>query len=191
MKALLLSVFCALVMNVQAMEIKKDTIDQYIIDKKVIERFDGTQLEGKTILKYIIAYKDAGNTVQKKHVIVTDSKNLSFGGKPVKQMKYEGLIIVDGKEAEGNDISYIKADEIVNMEIYKAGSKVANSYGEKGKNGVMRIITKSNTLPANIYFLDGRRVEKSVIDKLSPSKIVSIGINEKEGKSVVEVVTKK
>ena len=64
MKALLLSVFCALVMNVQAMEIKKDTIDQYIIDKKVIERFDGTQLEGKTILKYIIAYKDAGNTVQ-------------------------------------------------------------------------------------------------------------------------------
>ena len=53
MKALLLSVFCALVMNVQAMEIKKDTIDQYIIDKKVIERFDGTQLEGKTILKYI------------------------------------------------------------------------------------------------------------------------------------------
>ena len=147
--------------------------------------------EGKTILKYIIAYKDAGNTVQKKHVIVTDSKNLSFGGKPVKQMKYEGLIIVDGKEAEGNDISYIKADEIVNMEIYKAGSKVANSYGEKGKNGVMRIITKSNTLPANIYFLDGRRVEKSEIDKLSPSKIASIGINEKEGKSVVEVVTKK
>ena len=55
MKALLLSVFCALVMNVQAMEIKKDTIDQYIIDKKVIERFDGTQLEGKTILKYIMA----------------------------------------------------------------------------------------------------------------------------------------
>ena len=68
MKAILLSLLCTLALNVQSMEIKKDTIDKYVIDKQVIERFNGRQLEGKTISKYIIAYKNAGNVVEKNHI---------------------------------------------------------------------------------------------------------------------------
>ena len=45
MKAILLSLLCTLALNVQSMEIKKDTIDKYVIDKQVIERFNGRQLE--------------------------------------------------------------------------------------------------------------------------------------------------
>ena len=56
MKTILLSLFCLLALNVKGQEIKKDTIDRYLIDKQVIERFDGSQLEGKTISKYMIAY---------------------------------------------------------------------------------------------------------------------------------------
>ena len=42
MKAFLLLVIGALALNVQASEVKKDTIDKYVIDKKNVERFDGT-----------------------------------------------------------------------------------------------------------------------------------------------------
>ena len=44
MKTILLSLFCVLALNVKGQEFKKDTIDRYLIDKQVIERFDGSQL---------------------------------------------------------------------------------------------------------------------------------------------------
>ena len=193
MGTLLLSAFCALALNVQSVEIKKDTIDKYVIDKQVIERFNGTQLEGKTISKYIIAYKDAGKVIEKTHVIMTKGKeNTSFTNGSVNQMKYEGLVVVDNKEMETNDISHLKADEIAGMKIYKAGSKVANSYGDKGKNGVLMIVTKAGKAKnETIYFIDGKKVEKSEIDKLSPDKIASVNVNKEDGNSVVEIMTKK
>ena len=191
MKTILLSVLCTLTLNVQSMEVKKDTIDKYVIDKQIIERFDGTQLEGKTISKYIIAYKNMGNMVEKNHIIITEKHGITLNGKPVKIMKYEGLIIIDGKEATTNELSQLKAEEIAKMENYKAGSKVAESYGEKAEKGVLWITSKNNKTSENIYFIDGRRAEKDEVDKLSPNKIASIKVNKKEGNSVIEVTTKK
>ena len=191
MKTILLSVLCTLTLNVQSMEVKKDTIDKYVIDKQIIERFDGTQLEGKTISKYIIAYKNVGNMVEKNHIIITEKHGITLNGKPVKIMKYEGLIIIDGKEASVNELSQLKAEEIAKMENYKAGSKVAESYGEKAEKGVLWITSKNNKTSENIYFIDGRRAEKDEVDKLSPNKIASVKVNKKEGNSVIEVTTKK
>ena len=191
MKTILLSVLCTLTLNVQSMEVKKDTIDKYVIDKQIIERFDGTQLEGKTISKYIIAYKNVGNMVEKNHIIITEKHGITLNGKPVQIMKYEGLIIIDGKEATTNELSQLKAEEIAKMENYKAGSKVAESYGEKAEKGVLWITSKNNKTSENIYFIDGRRAEKDEVDKLSPNKIASVKVNKKEGNSVIEVTTKK
>ena len=201
MGTILLSAFCALALNAQSAEVKKDTIDKYVIDKQVVERFDGTQLEGKTISKYIIAYKDAGNVVEKTHVIYTGGPTISIapgmlkgsfyissGNKSVSEKMF---VIVDGKEMECNDISQLKTEEIASVEVYKAGSKVAQSYGEKGKNGVLWVTTKANKTSENIYFIDGRRAEKSEMDKLSPDNIESMSVNKKDGNSVIEVRTKK
>ena len=191
MGTLLLLAFCTLALNVQSVEIKKDTIDKYVIDKQTIERFNGTQLEGKTISKYIIAYKDAGNVVEKMHFILTGNESVSFSNTPIKQSKYEGLVIVDGKEMSSDEFSKMNAKDIAGMKVYKAGSKVAESYGEPGKNGVLWITTKANKTSENIYFIDGRRVEKDEVDKLSPDRIASMSVNKEEGNSVVLVVTKK
>lgn len=189
MKAILLSVLCALALNVQSMEVKKDTIDKYVIDKQVIERFDGSQLEGKTISKYMIAYKNVGNIVEKNHIIFTENKSFSLKGKEVNQIRYEGLIVIDGMEATSDDLRSLNADEIAKMENYKAGSKVAESYGEKGNKGVIMITTKTHETPAIIYFIDGQRVDKSEIDKLSPERIASVRVDKKKG--TIEIVTKK
>ena len=191
MRALLFFAFCVLALNVQSSEIKKDTIDKYIIDKQVIERFNGSQLEGKTISKYIIGYKDTGNFVEKIHFILTGNESVSFSNTPIKQSKYEGLVIVDGKEMSSDEFSKMNAKDIAGMKVYKAGSKVAESYGEPGKNGVLWITTKANKTSENIYFIDGRRVEKDEVDKLSPNKIASMTVKKEEGNSVIQIVTKK
>ena len=197
MGTILLSAFCALALNVQSVEIKKDTIDKYVIDKQVIERFNGSQLEGKTISKYIIAYKDEGNVVEKTHIIYTNSTNSPVGNmivnldKPVNGQKLETLIVVDGKEMSSSDFRKMNAEEIASMQVYKADSKMAKSYGEKGRDGVLWITTKANKTSENIFFIDGRRAEKSEIDKLSPDKIANISVNKEKGISVIKVVTKK
>lgn len=189
MGTLLLSVCCSLALNAQSIEIKNDTIHKYMIDKQFIDRFDGTQLEGKTISKYIIAYKKVGSVVEKNHVIFTENKQASSEAQSVGPVKFAGLIMVDGKEKSIEELNQLKADEIASMNIYKADSKVAKSYGEKGKKGVLMISTKQGS--GNVYFVDGKRVEKSVVDKLSPDKIASMVINKKEGNSVIDIVLKK
>ena len=197
MGTLLLSVFCALTLNVQPAEIKKDTIDKYVIDKQVIEHFNGMQLEGKTISKYMIAYKDAGNVVEKIHVIYTANNVLSANElvmtkEFLDRTIYGGLILVDGKEVDRKELKEIKALDIVNVNNYKADSKVAKSYGEKGKDGVLVITTKAGKDDKGvIYLVDGKRVEKSEFEKLLPSQIASIRVNKEDGGSVIDVVTKK
>ena len=112
-------------------------------------------------------------------------------GTPVNGIKYEALIVVDGKEMSPSDFSKMDAKEIFSMTVYKADSKVAKSYGEKGKNGVWWITTKANNTSENIYIIDGRRVDKSEMDKLSPDRIASMIVNKEEGNSVIEIRTKK
>ena len=53
------------------------------------------------------------------------------------------------------------------------------------------IVTKTNNSSETIYLIDGKRVEKSEVDKLSPDRIASVTIDKKEGSSVLDIVTKK
>ena len=190
MRTILLTLLCVLAFNMQAVETGKYTVDKYVIDQQVIERFDGSQLEGKTISKYIIAYKDCGDIVEKTHVVFTDTPNIS--SIDVKDGSvYEGLIIVDGKEVDRYEFKdIVKTCDITAVNIYKPGSKVANSYGEKGQKGVLVITTEANKTPENIYFINGERVSKSIVDGLSPNKIANMSINKEDGKSVIYIVTK-
>ena len=71
MKSILIAALCAVTLTAQAEEAKRDTIHKYTIDKQPVEHFDGSQLEGKHIAKYIIAYKEGKGVVEKHHVIYT------------------------------------------------------------------------------------------------------------------------
>ena len=63
------------------------------------------------------------------------------------------LIVLDGKEYTGS-LNYIKPGDINSMNVYKPGSDVANVYGEKGKNGVLKIFTKASKDNVS-YVVDG------------------------------------
>lgn len=205
MGVFLLSALCAMFFNTHNEEIRKDTIDRYVIDKQIVENFDGTQLEGKTISKYIIAYKDAGSFVERKHVIFTHKNSVTIGNVAINSTTngnyldgnslvsgdvFSGIFIVDGKETSVHELVNV-ANDIEHINVFKPGSDVAKSYGEKGNNGVIVVTTRTNKNGGHICFVDGRRVEKSEVDKLSSDKIESMTVKKEEGTSVIYIVTKK
>ena len=71
MRTLFLLALSATAITAYAQEAKRDTIDKYIINRQQVAHFDGSQLNGKLISKYTIAYKNSGNVVEKNHVIFT------------------------------------------------------------------------------------------------------------------------
>ncbi len=170
MKSILIAALCAVALTAQAEEAKRDTIHKYTIDKQAVEHFDGSQLEGKRISKYIIAYKEGKGVVEKHHVIYTGDEVKTFladnrqessvKDSDLKRWKqrfdyrqdkfrnmesslFKGIIIIDGNEVTPEEFAKINAQTIEHVEVLKAGSEAAKSYGKKGKNGVIQVTTKA------------------------------------------------
>ena len=177
-----MTALCAITIGTQA-KVANDTIDKYIIDKQPVEHFDGSQLEGKRISKYMIAYKQGKGVVERHHVIYTDAKIVRLTGNDDKSVSVvtEPLLIVDGKEISPEDFAKINSETIDHIDVLKAGSKAAEeTYGEKGKNGVIIVTTKaakSNaTTDGEVDFLvykaliivDGKETSPEDFAKLKP-----------------------
>ena len=181
MRTFILTALCAVVLTAQAQEAKRDTVDKYIIDKQVIEHFDGSQLEGKHISKYMIAYKENGNTVVKSHVIYTsDGHEKAFtiegdANGPIVISKVLGpLVIVDGKEVSHEEMSMIKSEAIASVNVFKPESEVAKSYGEKGRKGVIVVTTKATSVTKvtdPLVIVDGKEISAEDFGKLKSELI--------------------
>ena len=177
-----MTALCAVAIGIQA-KVANDTIDKYIIDKQPIEHFDGSQLEGKCISKYMIAYKQGKGVVEKHHVIYTDAKIVRLTGNDDKSVSVvtEPLLIVDGKEISPEDFAKLNSQAIDHIDVLKAGSKAAEeTFGEKGKNGVIIVTTKATksnaTTDGEVDFLvykaliivDGKETSPEDFAKLKP-----------------------
>lgn len=94
------------------------------------------------------------------------------------------LIILDGKEYTGY-INDIKSGDINSINVYKPGSDVANAYGEKGKNGVLKIFTKASK--ENIlYVVDGKSATSQEVTDIDPSKISNIVVLKRGSKAAMD-----
>lgn len=204
MNKILLLAFCILSFNVQSAEVKQDTVHRYIIDKQVVTNFNGSQLEGKTVSKYMIALKKDGNKVIKNHVIYTEKPKISLpkiGGNISLKGKInsvdlkdevDALVIVDGIEMGDAELQNLKPETIASINVYKAGSEVAKSYGKKGEQGVVIVTTNANKDKNEpTYLIDGKVATKSDLEKLPTGKIASMTVNKKEGNRVILITTKK
>ena len=167
----------------------------YVIDGKRVENFDGSQLIGKTIKHYdlkrlehttihnIFTTDDwvkieGGSSATT--VRVLSAEEATANGIPLttgsmKASMRNPLIIVDGQEFTGNIYTGIGTDNIQSMNVYEADSEVAKSYGDKGKNGVIKIFTEK--LPEAVtYFINGKKASKADFNKLSPNNIKEIKV---------------
>ena len=211
MKSILIAALCAATFSAQAEEAKRDTIHKYTIDKQVVEHFDGSQLEGKRISKYIIAYKENKGVVEKHHVIYTGDeaeKTFTIEGDadgPIVVSKNLGpLIIVDGKEVSEEAMALIKSEDVASVNVFKPGSELAKSYGEKGSKGVIMVTTKSAITAETLeplVIVDGKVVSQEQFKKIKPENIDHINVlkpdseaaksyGEKGKNGVIQVTTK-
>ena len=211
MKSLLIAALCAVTFTAQAQEAKRDTIDKYIIDKEPVAHFDGSQLEGKCISKYMIAYKESGNVVVKNHVIYTsdkDEKTLTIEGDANGPIVISGvlnpLMIVDGKEMTYEGLSMIKSEDIVSVNVCEPGSEIAKSYGEKGREGVIFVTTKATSVTKVVeplIIVDGKETSQEDFAKINSAEIANITVLKPEPavkiwgnkgcNGVIQVTTKK
>ena len=185
MRTILLTALCAVAIGTQA-KVANDTIDKYIIDKQPIEHFDGSQLEGKRISKYMIAYKQGKGVVERHHVIYTSDeaeKTFTIEGDangPIAISKMLGpLIIVDGKEITHEGLSMIKSEDIAHVEVIKDTDLAVKQWGSKGVNGVIIVTTKNaNETKAvePLIIVDGGEVSQKEFEKINPKDIDHIEV---------------
>ena len=94
------------------------------------------------------------------------------------------LIVLDGKEYTGS-LNYIKPGDINSINVYKSGSDLANAYGEKGKNGVLKIFTKASK--ENIlYVVDGKSATSQEVKDIAPSKISNVVVLKRGSKAAMD-----
>ena len=185
MRTILLTALCAVAIGTQA-KVANDTIDKYIIDKQPIEHFDGSQLEGKRISKYMIAYKQGKGVVEKHHVIYTgDEAGKTFtiegdaNGPIVVSKMFGPLIIVDGKEMTHEGLSMIKSEDIVSVNVFEPGYEIAKSYGEKGSKGVIMVTTKATSVTKVVeplIIVDGKETSQEDFAKINSAEIANITV---------------
>ena len=122
--------------------------------------------------KLSITLKENGNG---KDIIVTgQAGNEGNSEKKSTKLDIEPMIIVDGEEYTGG-LNNIKPEQIKSIDVFKAGSKVAESYGEKGRNGVVMIYTKDQP-KAVVYVINGKTVTKTEVDRLKPDQIKKVDV---------------
>lgn len=167
----------------------------YVIDGQHVENFDGSQLEGKKIKHYEIKYlPDSKTTIH--NIFTTDGWEKIEGAKVVgsasvftkeqaealglmqkggkmKTTMRNPLIIVDGKEYTGSIREL--TDSMDYIDVYKPDDAVSRSYGEKGRNGVMKIFTKKKSADVS-YFINGEKADKSGFRRLSPLSVKDIKV---------------
>ena len=180
MRTLLLTALCAVAISSQAVEEKRDTVDKYIIDKKAVAHFDGSQLEGKRVQKYMIAYKENGNVVEKNHLIYTDGQaSIVLSGAVtdngiIVENTVEALIVVDGTEVSPESFSKMNAEDINSMTVLKEKSAVM-LYGDKGRKGVILVETKAGSVKAKpLILVDGHECTPDEIDTIKQEDILNV-----------------
>jgi hypothetical protein len=150
---------------------------------------------------------------QKKSETVENNKSLVIRS----GSQAEPLYILDGKEVTGSEAKKLAASSISSINVFK-DSLGKTKYGEKGKNGVIEITTKSfisdnsTTQPGGnltlkpfqstpLIIIDGEETTKDEMQKLDPSSIETINVlkdksaEDKYGtkgkNGVIEIITKK
>ena len=165
--------------------IKDDKGDIYSIhtDEILPDSLRNRPYKVSTELLYIT--KDTlanGNNINKSETAV--KREVEVTNFDMDMLNSKPLIVLDGKEYTGS-LNYIKPGDINSINVYKSGSDVANAYGEKGKNGVLKIFTKASKDNVQ-YVVDGKPATSQEVKDIAPSKISNIVVLKRGSKAAMD-----
>lgn len=165
--------------------IKNDKGDVYTIhtDEILPDSLRNRPYKVSTELLYIT--KDTlanGNNINKSEKAV--KREVEVTNFDMDMLNSKPLIVLDGKEYTGS-LNYIKPGDINSINVYKSGSDVANAYGEKGKNGVLKIFTKASKDNVQ-YVVDGKPATSQEVKDIAPSKISNVVVLKRGSKAAMD-----
>ena len=165
--------------------IKNDKGDVYTIhtDEILPDSLRNRPYKVSTKLLYIT--KDTlanGNNINKSEKAV--KREVEVTNFDMDMLNSKPLIVLDGKEYTGS-LNYIKSGDINSINVYKSGSDVANAYGEKGKNGVLKIFTKASKDNVQ-YVVDGKPATFQEVKDITPSKISNVVVLKRGSKAAMD-----
>ena len=165
--------------------IKDDKGDVYSIhtDEILPDSLRNRPYKVSTKLLYIT--KDTlanGNNINKSEKAV--KREVEVTNFDMDMLNSKPLIVLDGKEYTGS-LNYIKSGDINSINVYKSGSDVANAYGEKGKNGVLKIFTKASKDNVQ-YVVDGKTATFQEVKDIAPSKISNVVVLKRGSKAAMD-----
>ena len=127
-----------------------DTLNYYVINGQPVDKFDGSQLEGKTIVSYditIITPPDQGPV--RVHEILTEGYShppVSVQIRPTGVSELVDLVyVIDGKQVSKKDFEQLNPAEIKSMTVVKNGSMEEVKKYEGWENGVILVETKTDS----------------------------------------------
>lgn len=124
------------------------------------------------------------------------------------------LVIIDGKESTNAELRFISPSELESINILK-GDAAHNLYGDKGKNGVVSVITKKSKIKGfdsektlsdmigdnPLFIVDGEESTNEEMKKIKQNDVTTMKIlkdeaatkkyGEKGKNGVIEITTKK
>ena len=139
----------------------------------------------KVSTKLLYITKDTlanGNNINKSEKAV--KREVEVTNFDMDMLNSKPLIVLDGKEYTGS-LNYIKPGDINSINVYKSGSDVANAYGEKGKNGVLKIFTKASKDNVQ-YVVDGKPATFQEVKDIAPSKISNVVVLKRGSKAAMD-----
>lgn len=165
--------------------IKNDKGDVYTIhtDEILPDSLRNRPYKVSTKLLYIT--KDTlaiGNNINKSEKAV--KREVEVTNFDMDMLNSKPLIVLDGKEYTGS-LNYIKSGDINSINVYKSGSDVANAYGEKGKNGVLKIFTKASKDNVQ-YVVDGKPATSQEVKDIAQSKISNVVVLKRGSKAAMD-----
>ncbi len=163
MLGIFLSAVCALNINASVVTVQADTLDRYIINNQKVERFDGSQLIGKTISDYkiVIAKGNSDGEAIRLHVIRTDGR--------------KAKVIEVKSSTDGEGVSVGNGETVVTID---------------GKTYTDANSTKISSKAA-IYVIDGKKCDKEALTKIKPESIASMTVYKPGCKEAVELSGRK
>ena len=127
-----------------------DTLNYYVINGQPVDKFDGSQLEGKTIVSYditIITPPTQGPV--RVHEILTEGYShpeFSFKIRPTGASDLvDPVYVIDGKQVSKKDFEQLNPADIKSMTVVKNGSMEEVKKYEGWENGVILVETKNGS----------------------------------------------
>ena len=144
-------------------------------------RAEKVQTPSKALSEVVVV-----NPVSPKKEVVLKPETRSASTSNVLEKKDKALYFIDGVETTSERVNSMDPSMIESVTVIK-NKEALEKYGEKGKNGVILVITKQSaksSVPGAtvdsketpIYMVNGKEVSKSEVDAIDPSRIESMSV---------------